>query len=67
MSLAEQLREEGELRGRLEGELRGRLEGALHKEIEIAKRMLDEGVEVVFIAKITGLSVDKVKSLKNTK
>ena len=71
MSLAEQLREEGELRGRLEGELRGRLEGelrgALNKEIEIAKRMLDEGVEVVFIAKITGLSLDKVKSLKNIK
>ena len=59
MSLAEQLREEGELRGELRG--------ALNKEIEIAKRMLDEGVEVVFIAKVTGLSVDKVKSLKNIK
>lgn len=48
MSLAEQLREEGELR----------------KSIEIAKKMLDEGSDLVFVAKVTGLSLDKIKKLQ---
>lgn len=52
MSLAEQLKEEG------------RIEGELNKEKEIVKRLLDEGAEPVFIAKITGLSLDKIKSLQ---
>ncbi|OJY54836.1 MAG: hypothetical protein BGO90_10405 [Legionella sp. 40-6] len=52
MSLAEQLKEEG------------RIEGELNKEREIAKRMLDEGAEPTFVAKVTGLSLDKIKMLQ---
>lgn len=48
MSLAEQLKEEGRT----------------EKEREIAKRMLDEGAEPTFVAKVTGLSLDKIKMLK---
>ena len=52
MSLAEQLKEEG------------RIEGELSKEKEIAKRLLDEGSDPAFVAKITGLSLDKIKTLQ---
>ncbi len=51
MSLAEQLRQEGVR----EGELKGKL--------EIAKRMLAEGSDPVFIEKVTGLSIDQVKKI----
>lgn len=52
MSLAEQLIEKGKLKGKLEGQL------------EIAKRMLDEGSDLTFVLKVTGLSLDKIKSIK---
>jgi predicted transposase/invertase (TIGR01784 family) len=52
MSLADKLRHEG------------KLEGELNKEREIAKRMLDEGAEPAFVAKVTGLSLDKIKVLQ---
>jgi predicted transposase YdaD len=52
MSLAEKLRDEG------------RNEGGLKKELEIAQRMIDEGVDPVFIVKMTKLSLDQVKALK---
>jgi recombination-promoting nuclease RpnB len=52
MSLAEQLKEEG------------RIEGELNKEREIAQRMLDAGAEPAFVAKVTGLSLDKIKMLQ---
>ncbi|HIF0232372.1 TPA: hypothetical protein ACXYK5_002292 [Legionella pneumophila] len=48
MSLAEQLKEEGRS----------------EKEREIAKRLLDEGAEPTFVAKVTGLSLDKIKMLQ---
>ena len=49
MSLAEQLKAEGKVEGKAE------------RDIEIAKRLLAEGVDVAFIAKITGLSAVKIK------
>jgi recombination-promoting nuclease RpnB len=52
MSLAEQLKEEG------------RIEGELNKELEIAMRMLEEGSDPAFVAKVTGLSLDKIKKLQ---
>lgn len=48
MSLAEKLREEGEL----------------NKSIEIAKNMLAEGSEPVFVAKVTKLSLNQIKTLQ---
>lgn len=52
MSLAEQLKKEG------------RIEGELNKEREIAKRLLEEGSDPDFVAKVTGLSLDKIKMLQ---
>lgn len=68
MSLAEQLREEGRIegieRGRIEGIERGRMEGELHTQIEFAKRLLARGLELVFIAEVTGLSEIKIQELR---
>lgn len=60
MSLAEQLKEEG----RLEGKLEGKLEGELKSKLDIAKRMLEEGSDPIFIEKVSGLSRDQIKALK---
>ena len=48
MSLAEKLKDEG----------------AYTKTIEIAKRMLDAGSDIAFVAKVTKLSPDKIKALQ---
>ncbi|MFT4058969.1 MAG: Rpn family recombination-promoting nuclease/putative transposase [Legionella sp.] len=48
MSLAEQLREEGKNQGIL----------------EIAGKMLKEGADPAFVAKVTGLSLDRIKTLQ---
>ncbi len=45
--------------GRMEGKLEGKLEG----KIETAKKMLEDGLDVSAIAKYTGLSEAKIKSL----
>jgi len=50
MNLAEKLREEGEIKGKL----------------EIARNMLADGVEPVFVAKYTGLSLQQVKKCKES-
>ena len=63
MSLAEKLIEQGIEKGKLEGKLDGIREGEQKKEIEIAERMLVEGSEPVFIAKVTGLSIEQIKKL----
>ena len=59
MSLAEKLIEQGMEKGKLEGIREGELKGKL----EIAEKMLIEGAEPVFIAKITGLSMEQIKKL----
>jgi predicted transposase/invertase (TIGR01784 family) len=54
---------EGKLEGRLEGRLEGKLEGRLEGKQEIAKAMLTKGLEVNFIAEVTGLSIDDIEQL----
>jgi hypothetical protein len=55
MTLAEKLILKGKLEGKLEGELKGKL--------DMAKKMINEGVDAAFIAKISGLSLEQVKKL----
>ena len=55
MTLAEQLIAEGHQKGIQEGLQKGKF--------EVAKQLLREGVEIAFIAKMTGLSLDKLKLL----
>jgi recombination-promoting nuclease RpnB len=75
MSLAEQLIEkgeikgklEGEIKGKLEGELKGKLEGKLEEKIETAQILLAEGIDPAFVAKATRLPIDQVKALQKKK
>ncbi|WZY01017.1 Rpn family recombination-promoting nuclease/putative transposase [Bacillus sp. FSL W7-1360] len=47
-----------------EGIEKGRMKGIEEERTETAIRMLREGVEVIFIAKVTQLSVEKVRELQ---
>ena len=54
---------EGEARGRAEGEARGRAEGKAEGLLEAARNLKLEGLSAEKIAKITGLSIDKIENL----
>jgi predicted transposase/invertase (TIGR01784 family) len=56
MTIAQKLEARGMEKGKIEGKLEGKM--------EIADRLLSENAELVFIAKITGLSLEKIKELK---
>jgi predicted transposase YdaD len=52
MTLAEQWLRRGELKGKLEGKL------------ETAQEMVDQGLDINLIAKVTHLPIEKIKALK---
>ena len=56
--------EEGKLEGRLEGKLEGRLEGKLEGKLEAAKAMLEDGLDVVRVSRLTGISVEELERLQ---
>ncbi len=60
---------EGERKGKLEGERKGKLEGEraglLKNKLATAKMMMTKGFEISLIAEITGLSLNKIKQLKD--
>lgn len=60
----EQGRLEGKLEGKIEGKLEGKIEGKLETELKIAKRLLAEQLDHSFIAKMTGLSLEKIEELQ---
>ena len=47
-----------------EGEAKGRAEGKNERNIEIAKNMLKENVNIQFISKMTGLNLEEIEKLK---
>ena len=55
-------RNEGRMQGREEGRKEGREEGREEARIEMAKKLKELGLDVVAIAKATGLSVADVSS-----
>ena len=59
--------EEGKREGIEEGKREGRKDGIEYEKNEIARKMLAENLEVEFITKVTGLSEEKIKELKNDK
>jgi predicted transposase/invertase (TIGR01784 family) len=60
--LFDELVEEGREKGREEG----REEGIEKGKIETAKAALNEGSPLEFIAKITGLKIEKIEELQKT-
>ena len=51
--------------GRAEGEARGEARGVKKRNFEIAKRMLQENIEIKFVASVTGLTTDEILKLQN--
>ncbi len=55
--------EKGRAEGRAEGRVEGRAEGREQRNIEIARKMLEAGMEMDSIAGITGLTKETVENL----
>ena len=58
--LMNSIKDEGKRDGYLEGKLEGRLEGKL----EIAKKSLEQGIDINTISIITGLPIEKINDIK---
>ena len=56
MTLAEQLIDEGMAKGLQQGLQKGKF--------EVAERLLSEGVELTFVAKMTGISLERLEALQ---
>ena len=55
-------REEGHKEGKEEGLKEGRAEGARQKSFDIAKRMLENGIDIETISVLTGLTAEEVQA-----
>ena len=64
MTFAEKMEERGKQEGILEGKHEGMLEGETRGKQDIALRMLNEGVELAFVSKVTDLSLADLKRLQ---
>jgi predicted transposase/invertase (TIGR01784 family) len=53
----------GQTEGRAIGLAEGRVEGRVERDIEIARNMKKDGVDLTIIAKYTGLSAEEIESL----
>ena len=56
-------REEGKAEGLAEGKAEGLEEGRAEEKAEIAKKMLEENIEIETIIKLTGLTKEKIENL----
>lgn len=63
MTLEKKFKEEGRVEGREVGRKEGREVGRVEEKIETATKMKKEGLDVGLIAKITGLSKEKIEKL----
>jgi len=64
ITLAEQLIDEGMTKGLQEGLQKGLQEGHQKGKLEVAQRLLSEGIELTFVAKMTGLSLESLEVLR---
>ena len=60
----EYARETGREEGHKVGKEEGRAEGAKQKSFDIAKRMLEKGIDIETISELTGLTAEEVSRLK---
>ena len=59
------IRKHIEERGRQKGRLEGRLKGRLERDKEVVLNMLKNRLDTSLICKVTGLSKEEIKKLKN--
>ena len=60
----EYARESGREEGLKEGREKGRAEGVKQISFDIAKRMLEKGIDIETISELTGLTAEEVSRLK---
>jgi len=60
----EYARESGREEGLKEGREKGRAEGVKQNSFDIAKRMLEKGIDIETISELTGLTAEEVSRLK---
>ena len=58
-------REEGREEGLKEGLKEGKIEGLKEGKIEIAKNMLKEGLDIILISKLSGLTIKEIEDINN--
>jgi predicted transposase/invertase (TIGR01784 family) len=56
-------RKEGKIEGKKEGKIEGKKEGQIERNIEIVKKLHEEGTSIPLASKITGLSEDEIKKI----
>ena len=56
---------EGKIEGIAEGKIAGRAEGQKDKQLEIAKKLLEENIVIEVISKTTGLSIAEIEKLSS--
>ena len=56
-------REEGHKKGHKEGKEEGRAEGVKQNSFDIAKRMLEKGIDIGTISELTGLTEKEISEL----
>ena len=61
----EYARESGREEGLKEGREKGRAEGVKQNSFDIAKRMLENGIDIETISVLTGLTAEEVSGLSN--
>lgn len=64
--VTEEARKAGREEGREEGREKGREEGIEKEKVACAKRLLAENADPTFIAKITGLSFERIREMKES-
>jgi len=64
MTFAEKMEERGIQKGMQKGKQEGKQEGKIEGKQDIALRMLNEGVELAFISKVTDFSQADLKRLQ---
>ncbi|OZG31507.1 MULTISPECIES: Rpn family recombination-promoting nuclease/putative transposase [Rickettsieae] len=64
LAVEQQKIEDAEARGEARGEAKGKAEGKAEEKVELAKKMLKEGYPIEGISKLTGLTLEKIKKLK---
>ena len=65
MTLAEKFEQRGMQRGIQQGMLEGLQLGKLEAAIDIAKKLLQQGMPIAQIALVTGISEEQIETLKN--
>ena len=58
------MRQAGISEGKVEGRAEGRIEGMTLKQKEIAKKMLDQKINIQIIIQVTGLTKEELEELK---